>query len=581
MTALGRLPAVVAAGVVAAAVGVLLAHSSVSAHTPHDNIAVVVASPDFATTSTVYAVSQGRVLRSFDGGARWQTLATDLPRVATTIATSVADRDTLYLGTETTVFRSTDGGDSWLAAAGGFSGTVRSLVTSPADPDTALLTDLAGGLYRTTDGGGQWSLLPDLGGAVTVEFATGEDGLVVVGDRRGRVSISDDAGASWSEPRSAIADDEVSALLVTDRTDLVVGGADGELVRFDEQSDSFLSMGSGLPDERIMAIDRSPDFRDDGVMWASTWSTGSHRSDDRGETWTARTDGLTTDRQAEAVGVPDFRGLDVAIGPAGDTVLFLAGFDGLFRSDDEMATWQSREVLSEVITGIAISPAYAEDETVAVATYVKGPYLSDDDGQSWTLVDRGLEPVQATDNAYLPVIRLHNIVFSPDYAQDGTLFSSSWTHLLKSSDRGATWSQHVVSDPPADTKLRQFIVALSPRFATDQTVFLGSLQGEVFISNEGGEEGTFVALGSVGGPVRSLAVGPDYPDDPTLCAGTRNGTFVSIDGGRTWEASGPAGVSLLAVSPHYGQDGTVFSGSEAGLWVTRDRGQTWSIVAGD
>ncbi|MGI9602230.1 MAG: WD40/YVTN/BNR-like repeat-containing protein, partial [Acidimicrobiales bacterium] len=188
---------------------------------------------------------------------------------------------------------------------------------------------------------------------------------------------------------------------------------------------------------------------------------------------------------------------------------------------------------------------------------------------------------QPTDNAYLPVIRLHNIVFSPDYARDGTLFSSSWTHLLKSNDRGATWSQHVVGDPPPDTKLRQFIVALSPRYATDQTVFLGSLQGEVFISTEGGEEGTFVALGSVGGPVRSLAVGPDYPDDPTLWAGTRNGTFVSIDGGRTWEASGPAGVSLLAVSPDYGRDGTVFSGSEAGLWVTRDRGETWSIVAGD
>ena len=121
---------------------------------------------------------------------------------------------------------------------------------------------------------------------------------------------------------------------------------------------------------------------------------------------------------------------------------------------------------------------------------------------------------------------------------------------------------------------------MSPSYATDRTVFLGSIFGGIFRSKSGGAAGTWTRLGGVGDrAVQSLLLSPRFPADPVLYVGTSDGIFKSVDAGSHWARTGPAGSSVLAISPNYRVDGTVFAGTESGLFVTRDRGSRWTELS--
>ena len=69
---------------------------------------------------------------------------------------------------------------------------------------------------------------------------------------------------------------------------------------------------------------------------------------------------------------------------------FVAGFDGLFRSRDGGSEW--KEIQTEDATNIVafdVSPDYARDRSIAVATYINGVSRSDDDGGHWTKLNVG------------------------------------------------------------------------------------------------------------------------------------------------------------------------------------------------
>ena len=162
--------------------------------------------------------------------------------------------------------------------------------------------------------------------------------------------------------------------------------------------------------------------------------------------------------------------------------------------------------------------------------------------------------------------------------------------MIRSTDRGRSWQAITISPPPPGDRLRQFVLALSPAFASDRTVFAATRHGEVFRSEDAGDPGTWERLGGFDDErVRSLAVSPDYTRDRTLYAGTVAGVYSSDDGGRTWSAPGPRMATppeggeddlgaLVAMSPDYRSDGTVFAGTDGGLFVTRDRGRSWARV---
>jgi hypothetical protein len=126
---------------------------------------------------------------------------------------------------------------------------------------------------------------------------------------------------------------------------------------------------------------------------------------------------------------------------------------------------------------------------------------------------------------------------------------------------------------------RLFVIAVSPSFASDQTVYVGTKTGAIFRSTNGGVVWTL--LGELGSEVRTVVVSPTFSADGVVYVSAVGGIFRSNDRGLTWTKTGPAGATTaqLAISPQFASDGTVLAGTVRGLWVTRDGGQSWSLLA--
>jgi hypothetical protein len=205
------------------------------------------------------------------------------------------------------------------------------------------------------------------------------------------------------------------------------------------------------------------------------------------------------------------------------------------------------------LLSLAFSPDYANDSTVFAAvdagiSYTGGVYKSTDGGETWTQVNSGL-----------PYPLAHSVAISPNYADDSTVFAGTYHGVYKSTDGGETWTRmncyyYVQS------------VAISPDYANDPTVFAVTDDG-VYKSTDGGE--TWTQIGLINTVVYSVAVSPNYADDSTVFAGTYpGGVYISTNGGESWTQIGLINtvVYSVAVSPNYADDSTVFAGTSGGVF---------------
>jgi hypothetical protein len=72
-------------------------------------------------------------------------------------------------------------------------------------------------------------------------------------------------------------------------------------------------------------------------------------------------------------------------------------------------------------------PGFEDDKTIAVTTYVKGAFVSEDGGGTWGFANEGLTVDDCgTGKRFAPLRRLGGVVLSPDYAKDGTIVGADW-----------------------------------------------------------------------------------------------------------------------------------------------------------
>jgi photosystem II stability/assembly factor-like uncharacterized protein len=548
-----------------------------SAHAPHDDIAQVIASPAYRTDQTAFTISRAYLMRSTDGGSTWTQIVNGIDRPRPNrVAVAPSDPQVMYLAVPGGgIYRSSDQGSSWERTPTPTAArNISQLAVSPVSPNIVYAAGTSAGLFGTTNGGANWTAVGSFGRVTAVVFSATR--VVVTGDN-GAVYTSSDNGSTWVPSTGTVAGETITAASAVappaSGPAVFFGTVSGRLFRSVDRGASFVEVGLGLPDEQITGVVLSTDFQTDGTLWLTAWNSGVYRSTNRGVTFSRTSVGLTTDRQAAEIGRPQFGGVTTAVGPNGAQVVFAAGFDGLFRSDDRGNVWRQIQTQAEYVVGLDISPDYDSDATAIVTTYVKGAYLSSDGGATWAERNVGLG--SSGGNKFAPVARLHNVHFSPNYAMDGTIFSASSYVMLKSTDRAASWSAIPVGNYPSST-YRQFIIAVSPAYAQDNTVYVGTRQGEIYRSSAGGDADTWSLVANLGGWIRSLVLSPQFPADPVIYASTANGIFKSVDAGINWQRTGPSGISMLAISPEHWSDGTVFAGTDSGVFVTRDRGAVWT-----
>lgn len=559
------------------------------AHSPHDAVGDVEVSPEFAQDGVAYSIVREYLLKTVDGGESWSRLNRGLDNRHNLSAVEVGTQDPALLFASTRgdgVYRSDDAGASWAKVVGGLEEGLNMplLFLSPHDDDLLYGITNEGVVWRTSDGGGRWAPVEGFDSvATTVGFAPDDPDIVFVGTEDG-LSSSDDGGGSWSEVAAAdgahVDAVALSPTYTEDRT-LFLGTAEDGVLRSVDGGQRFTDDSRGLTDGRVQDLEISPGFAADGEVLVSTWLDGVFRTVNRGDTWERVSDGLSTNGQADELERPHFTGLASAQTEP-EATIFVAGFNGLFRSQDDAASWQELPTQDSTnIAALALSPNFAEDGTVFVATYLNGAVRSQDRGDTWTPINDGL----AFEYDYLRAedyyTRLTTIAVSPDFASDRMVWTGVRGYLFDSDDAGDEWN---ASTPPVlvgETFPPDYLIpAFSPDFTEDRTIFAGTDGGQ-FLRWEAGQPPEKVS--DVGPEILSVAVSPGLAEDGTIIAATKEGISRSTDEGETWEhiEGTPKGLTSMSMSSGFPDDGTAFAGTANRLIVTRDGGDTWRDVQSD
>jgi photosystem II stability/assembly factor-like uncharacterized protein len=259
-----------------------------------------------------------------------------------------------------------------------------------------------------------------------------------------------------------------------------------------------------------------------------------------------------------------------------DATLFATLGQGVYRSRGKPWRWELLPIGSDIPIGsLAISPNFAADHTLLVAGDYRTPkiFASTNAGDTWTTVT---SPLAVTQTVTL------RVAIGPDEVWWAW---ADYVGLFRSTDRGQSWSQMIVREDATAQS-----IVFSPDYAHDGTLWIGLLYGTIYKSQDFGQTWNAAPSGLPIDPVwtRSIVFSPDYARDRTIYIGTDNGLFRSTDAGATWTQidsglpppkTGQQIITAVAISPVFVTDNTLLVATQdGGLSISRDRGNTWSVV---
>ena len=252
----------------------------------------------------------------------------------------------------------------------------------------------------------------------------------------------------------------------------------------------------------------------------------------------------------------------VAVDPGSGTIYIGTFGGGVLKSTDGGATFATFNSglndLAQGVTSLAMDPT---DSNVVVAVSGGGGIFRTVDGAAtWTPTSE-----VGTNVTFVTVDPFNSRVWYAGYGV-GSLAS-----IMKSTDRGATWSKADAGIP--NTTI--WSIAVDP--VHPGTLYAGSGDSGAFKTLDGGASWTPLTIQPV---VWSLAVDPVHPE--VVYAGVNgDGVFKSTDAGTTFRRIGSpnAGVVLaLAVDPT--ATARVWAGTiSGGLAVSEDGGATWRATS--
>lgn len=242
----------------------------------YHSLAILPAEPDF-----VFFGHHGGLMWSSDAGVSWQpaSVAGDVMALVVHPANPLR----IYLGGRGLFLRSDDGGRNWKEVAADLPGNdILALAAAPDDPDTLYAFVVGYGLWRSADGGMDWTPV-DTTLSENVTALAVAPGTVYVGTDGLGVLRTDDGGITWASANGfvngALDSPRVLALAYDPATGMLYAGTDRGL--------SFTTdAGSGWTrrpfNGDVAALALSPDGK---TMLLVTSDGGVFRSRNRGVTW--------------------------------------------------------------------------------------------------------------------------------------------------------------------------------------------------------------------------------------------------------------------------------------------------------
>ena len=242
---------------------------------------------DFPTPSVGYAVGDlGTVIKSTDNGSTWTSGGVVSP--FDLYGVSFADSNTgTVVGANGAIWRTTTGGAAWIAQSSGTPLKLNSVDHYPSDPDVLVAVGDSGLILKTTNGGLTWvgGGTPDPHGLTRIAFYDNSRGAIV-GDG-GKIYLTTNGGTTWTPQTTGVMVPLFGvAYYPTDPQEITAVGGDGIILRttnsgatWAQQTSNTLNVLRGLGVTRANrfvagAGDAMRRSTNNGVSW-STVTTGS------------------------------------------------------------------------------------------------------------------------------------------------------------------------------------------------------------------------------------------------------------------------------------------------------------------
>lgn len=580
------------------------------------------------------ATGGGGVWRSIDGGRSWS--ATSDRECALQVGAVTVDPvnpSIVYAGTGSFdqgnppgcgMLRSTDGGRTWTRYVMGttsFSYVSRILVDAQtAGSTSSTLVFAAGiyGLYRSTNSGATWTqVLPAWSSSVvrhptdrSVLYASGATALS--NPTRG-IYRSSDKGITWTVLPSPVTPASDMA-----RIDLATSPAAPDLLvaLIADAKGKFLA---------LFAWDNAAE------QWTKLGAAGLYTGESRGDFGTQGTydlalavDPLDASRIYVA-GVRAFRSRDggatftqmgqeihvdwhdIVVDPKDPTVLYAGTDGGVFVSTDGGDTWSARNsglAIAQYYPGISVHPqgqlvlggsqdngthsysgsslwsgigggdgGYTAINPLQPSTYYLESQWSSSSGAALSRCtasgcSRRTTGIDKTDRgSFIPPYVLHPI-------KPTTLYFG--THrLYRTDDEGLTWAP-ISGDLTRGTGS---ITAIAVAAANPEKIYVGTNDGQVSVSQDGGTTFTPVTTGLPRNSVGRIAVDPNDADHAVatfLYYGTGSGhVYMTTDGGATWKNVSGALPDAPTIAALFLTSSVILVGTDVGVFQSSDNGATW------
>jgi photosystem II stability/assembly factor-like uncharacterized protein len=397
-----------------------------------------------------YWESSGAYLTT-DGGASWsRTLASQF--VITSVEFAASDPKIAYAAGPEEFHRSDDGGITWqrVSPDGGWgppgvrAGFPIDLEVLPSDPDTVFANNYGGGNFVSRDGGRTWAVASTgYTGAQTRDIVVdpGAHGLVLVAARSG-LFCSAGGGAGWTGLSNApgnVLEWNAVALDPSDGQHLLAANNWNAAILESFDRGASWQIVTGWLDGGLgwRAIEFAPS--DPAVVYAGTGAyfsagsfdgslpaTGISVSTNGGASWVAANDSLSSTAHVT----------DIAVSRSNADQVFMATTNlGLLYSTDRGSTWRQLNagLPANSFTGGGNPQAlsvelHPEDPNVIMLGLADGVYRSEDRGETWTQMTRGIGSSGG----------ISDIVFDP-LLPDVIYAAGSSSGVFRSSDAGETW----------------------------------------------------------------------------------------------------------------------------------------------
>ena len=313
---------------------------------------------------------------------------------------------------------------------------------------------------------------------------------------------------------------------------------------------------SGMFGYKISDIAIAPDSKKSELIFVALAEAGLQRSTDGGTIWEPPSV-KTNVTEIEVGELKDGKRLAVC-----------AGTQTIMRSGDGGDTWAWLGTADSGVTALALAPNATAKPFIAAGT--TNAVMIKNGDRDWR-----------TATVPSPV---HCIEFSPDFANDKTIWVGTYGHgLFVSVDAGKSFAPTVGESP---ILINDIVVA--PTWPKCQDIFVATPRDGVHASRDGAK-----TWGKLNLPVaetyqtdnhyQCLAISSNYPEEATVYCGCYEGLYCSSNGGENWFETvlNPTRIGRkLAVSPNYKNDGTVFmSGYGNPIIATRDRGESWESLS--